>query len=159
MPENARAWIISKAFLPKGAHGSSQEELVRFAMVGQWLGYEDIRRRFGGDDEPPRTLVRRSRLVMAVCLRGAVQPRIYCTPAEIWMEAGWPDDDWSAVLGLDSGAIWLFVAPGSGADFKELGLYHVLDSTNEPLALAQRMALPGVNRLSRVVFLSGPHEP
>ena len=41
--------------------------------------------------------------------------------------------------------------------FAELGFYHVMDSTTDRIELARRMAYPGINRLSRVVFLSGPH--
>lgn len=126
-------------------------------MVKGRLDYEAIRKLFGADDEPPRTIVRRERLVLALCLNASMHPRIYYTPAEVWLEAGWPEKEWSQTLALDTGALWVFVSASDRNEYKSLGLYHVVGSSSEPVDLAVRMALPGIAKLGRIVFLTGPH--
>jgi hypothetical protein len=119
--------------------------------------YEEIRRRLGGDNEPPRCIIHRHNLVLGLCLCSAHHPRIYANPAEVWVEAGSYIEEWGERLAWDAGGIYLYVSPDPGRGFVEMGVYHVVGSTTERLELARRMAFPGIDKLSRIVFLSGPH--
>ncbi len=119
--------------------------------------YEELRRRHGADDEPPRLILHRRNLIVGLCINSAMHPRIYASPAEVWIEAGESLDHWGQRLAWDTGALHVYVSPDPGRGFIELGVYHVIGSTDDRLELARRMAFPGIDRLSRVVFLSGPH--
>lgn len=119
--------------------------------------YEEIRRRHGADDEPPRLVLHRRNQILALCLNSALHPRIYASPAEVWLECSDYLDEWAQRLAWDTGAVHLYVSPDPGRGYIEMGVYHVIGSTEDRLELARRMAFPGIDRLSRVIFLSGPH--
>lgn len=119
--------------------------------------YEEIRRRLGGDDEPPRFIIHRRKLILGLCLGSALHPRIYANPAEVWVESGGYIEEWAERLAWDAGALKLYVSPDPSRGFVDMGIYHVIGSTDDRLGLARRMAFPRIEKLSRVVFLSGPH--
>ncbi len=119
--------------------------------------YEEIRRRLGGDDEPPRCIIHRHNVIVGLCLHSARHPRIYASPAEVWMEAGEYNEEWGQRLAWDAGGVHVCVSPDPGRGYVEMGVYHVIGSTDDRVELARRMAFPGIDKLSRVIFLSGPH--
>lgn len=120
--------------------------------------YETIRRIYGGFDEPPRFIVHRRGLILALCIRFDLHQRIHADPAEVWIDSRDHMKEWGERLAMDTGAVAVYVSPGPGVEFRRQGIYHVIGSTDEPLELARRMAYPSVPRLSRIVFLSGPHQ-
>ncbi len=130
---------------PIVAEGSGKIGLSMF-------GYEEIRSLLGGDDAPPRFLIHRHGLVLALCLRADSHPRINAEPPEVWVGGEDHIREWGERLALDTGAIWLFVANSDGK-FRERGIYEILGSTNDRLELAKRMVFPGISSISRVVFL------
>lgn len=121
--------------------------------------YETIRDRYGGEDEPPRFLIHRDGLVLALCLQSDRNPRIFSDPAEVWVEENPCYAAWTEVLAEDTGAVPLYLSQWETAAFRRRGVYHVIGSTDSPLDLARRMAFPGIPRLAKIIFLSGPHEP
>jgi hypothetical protein len=119
--------------------------------------YEQIRRRHGGDDEPPRFLIHRGHVPLALCLFAPEHPRIYASPAELWVEASKPMAEWGRRLAWDAGALMVYVCPERGRRFVEMGIYHICGATADKVELARRTAYPGIDKLSHVIFLSGPH--
>ncbi len=119
--------------------------------------YDEIRRRHGADDEPPRLILHRRNLIVALCVSSSMHPRVYASPAEVWIEATEHMEEWAQRLAWDTGAVHLYVSPEPSRGFVEMGIYNVIGSTDDRLELARRMAFPGIDKLSRVVFLSGPH--
>ncbi len=119
--------------------------------------YEELRRRHGADDEPPRLVLHRRNQILALCVNSAAHPRIYASPAEVWIEQADHLHEWGERLAWDTGAVHLYVSPEPSRGYLEMGVYHVIGSSVDRLELARRMAFPGIEKLSRVVFLSGPH--
>jgi hypothetical protein len=133
--------------------GSPQAAGAFLSMVD----YETVRRRLGGDDEPPRFMIRRGEQILALCMRADSNPGVDRYPVEVWIEEGSLLEVWGDRLAMDTGALRLYVASAQGAGFRDRGVYQVIGSSDNPLDLAQRTARWGGEKLSRVVFLSGPH--
>jgi hypothetical protein len=131
---------------PIVAEGSGKIGLSMF-------GYEEIRSLLGGDDAPPRFLIHRHGLVLALCLHADAHPRINADPPEVWVGGQEQIREWGERLAMDTGAVWLFTANGEENMFRERGIYEILGSTNDRLELAKRMVFPGISSISRVVFL------
>jgi hypothetical protein len=102
-------------------------------------------------------IVRRGKLIMALCVRADLNPRIFAHPAEVWLDSSDYPREWIDRLTNDTGAVLLYVSSGAGAEFRARGVYHVLGATEDRLELACRMAHPAVDRVSKILFLSGPH--
>jgi hypothetical protein len=102
-------------------------------------------------------IVRRGKLIMALCVRADLNPRIFAHPGEVWLDASDCMGEWSDQLANDTGAVMLYVSNSATSEFRARGIYHVLGSTSDKIELACRMAHPQADRISRIVFLSGPH--
>lgn len=120
--------------------------------------FHDIRKKFNGDNEGPWFLIHRGNLILALTLRQDLNPDINKVPAEVWVGAEPPLPEWGSRLAFDTGAVPLYVSPGEGGGYTEHGIYHVIGSTDATEELEHRMKTPGIGKLSRVVFLSGPHK-
>ncbi len=121
--------------------------------------FHEIRDRFGGDDEGPWFVIHSRNLIHAVCLRADLNPKATVDPAEVWVGAEERVGTWGERLALDTGAVALFVSPGPGEPYCELGVYTVTDSTEDPEILERAMATPGVGPLSRIVYLTPVEVP
>lgn len=116
-------------------------------------GYHDIREALGGDNTPPWFVIHRANEILAATLNEELNPRIYGEQPEIWVGTQHPIPTWGERLADHQGELPVYVAPPDSNDYIHIGTYRVVNSTEDPEQLRERMQDAGTRDLCRVVFL------
>ena len=114
--------------------------------------FHDIRRKLGGDDEGPWSIIHKGKIIVGLCLREDLNPMIHAATPEVWIGDKEPLPIWAERLANDTGPIPVYVSPAEGADYSLKGIFEISCEKPSP-EYFDSVKAKAKKGLCRIVFL------